>query len=89
MSTYRWIPWTQPVLTGNTDYGETSASSINNSSAGNPASPWKASDGIKAAPRPRGKPPKTNIPLGGSGNCPLCSASQSWCCTTSIPATTM
>lgn len=47
MSTYRWIPWTQPVLTGNTDYGETSASSINNSSAGNPASPWKASDGIK------------------------------------------
>ena len=47
MSSYRWIPWTQPLLSGDNDYGETSASSVNGSSASNPASPWKASDGIK------------------------------------------
>jgi hypothetical protein len=43
MSTYRWIPWTQPVISSNNDYGETSASSQNASST---AFPWKAADGI-------------------------------------------
>lgn len=43
MSSYRWIPWTQPVLSGNSDYGLTSASSSNTSSN---AFPWKAADGI-------------------------------------------
>ena len=38
-----WAPWTQPVLTSDTDYGVVSASSVN-SSAG--ALPFKASDGI-------------------------------------------
>ena len=43
MSSYRWIPWTQPVLTGNNDYGLTSASSSNTSAV---ALPWKAADGL-------------------------------------------
>lgn len=42
MNTYRWIPWTQPVLSGNNDYGVISSSSQNP-----PAGfPWKAADGI-------------------------------------------
>lgn len=45
MSSYRWIPWEQPQLTSDTEYGTLSASSVN------PTTPiayaWKASDGIK------------------------------------------
>lgn len=47
MSSYRWIPWTQPVLSSNDQYGLVSASSINAPSGGVTAYPWKASDGIK------------------------------------------
>ena len=47
MSSHRWIPWTQPFLTGNKDYGEVSGSSVNTSTPSDPASPWKALDGIK------------------------------------------
>ena len=39
-----WAPWTQPVLTSNTDYGVVSASSINESAD---SQPYKASDGIR------------------------------------------
>lgn len=46
MSHYRWIPWTQPVISSNTQYGETSASSVNTSSSGSPGFAWKASDGL-------------------------------------------
>ena len=44
MSSYRWIPWTQPVLSADNGYGLVSASSENTASS---AYPWKASDGIK------------------------------------------
>ena len=47
MSAYRWIPWTQPVLSADDQYGLTTASSINAASGSQAASPWKASDGIK------------------------------------------
>lgn len=43
MSSYRWIPWEQPILHDNKDYGEVSASSVNSAST----PPWKALDGIK------------------------------------------
>lgn len=43
MSSYRWIPWTQPVLSADDQYGLVSASSINVTSG---SYPWKASDGI-------------------------------------------
>jgi len=43
MSSFRWIDWTQPVISSNTDYGETAASSQNQSSL---AFPWKAADGL-------------------------------------------
>ena len=46
MSSFRWIPWEQPILKSNKDYGEVSASSINQTSP--IAYPWKASDGIKS-----------------------------------------
>lgn len=46
MSGYRWIPWTQPVLTDNDEYGIVSASSVNNPATGQIAFPWKASDGL-------------------------------------------
>ena len=46
MSGYRWIPWSQPVLTGNDEYGVVSASSINATTTGMIAFPWKASDGL-------------------------------------------
>ena len=42
MSGYRWIPWTQPVISSNTQYGTTSASSQNTPTG----FPWKAADGI-------------------------------------------
>src|SRR5574344_1767885 len=45
MSSYRWIPWTQPLLSADNGYGLVSASSVNPTSGGAPA--WKASDGIK------------------------------------------
>ena len=44
MSSYRWIPWAQPVLSADNGYGLVSASSENTASS---AYPWKASDGIK------------------------------------------
>ena len=44
MSSYRWIPWTQPILSADNGYGLVSASSENTASS---AYPWKASDGIK------------------------------------------
>ena len=43
MSSFRWISWTQPIVSSNTDYGAISASSQNASSV---ALPWKAADGI-------------------------------------------
>lgn len=45
MSSYRWIPWTQPILSADNGYGLVSASSVNSASGGAPA--WKASDGSK------------------------------------------
>lgn len=48
MSSYRWIPWTQPILSADNGYGLVSASSVNPTSGGAPA--WKASDGIKEGP---------------------------------------
>ena len=45
MSSYRWIPWEQPKLKSNKDYGIVTASSINQTSP--IAYAWKASDGIK------------------------------------------
>jgi len=48
MSGYRWIPWTQPIISSNTEYGLVAASSVN--SSGTPAFAWKASDGIHEGP---------------------------------------
>lgn len=45
MSRNVWIPWEQPVLSSDTDYGVVSASSINTSAN---SYPWKALDGIMA-----------------------------------------
>lgn len=45
MSSYRWEPWEQPILSGNNDYGAVSASSVNATSP--TAQPWKALDGIR------------------------------------------
>ena len=47
MSSFRWIPWTQPTIHSDTEYGVVSASSINGASTGTPAFAWRASDGLR------------------------------------------